>query len=165
LPLFPCCSVPALLQQFYCHIILLFQHLAFILYRKKKLKKKLKLSLFLTFLVRALFSYSFISINVYLFIELLRFMGSSSTVRIDYPFSSELSGSFMYRKLTGQMPLRLSSPKYSQLPNANLPALILIITERRSSSLSNPNHRTPFFQPYPLGNICPLCLNLISVLS
>jgi hypothetical protein len=43
-------------------------------------------------------------------------------VRIDYPSSNELSGSFIYRKLIGQMPLHLSSPKYSQLPNANLPA-------------------------------------------
>jgi hypothetical protein len=60
--------------------------------------------------------------------------GSSSIVRIDYLFSNELSSSFIYRKLIGQMPLRLSSPKYSQLPNANLPALILKITERRSSS-------------------------------
>jgi hypothetical protein len=71
----------------------------------------------------------------------------------------------IYRKLIGQITHRLSSPKYSQLPNANLPALTLKITERRSSSPSNPNHRTPFFQPYSLGNICPLCPNLISVPS
>jgi hypothetical protein len=89
-------------------------------------------------------------------------MRSSSIVRIDCPVSNELSGFFIYRKLIGQMPLRLSSPKYSQLPNANLPALIFKITERRSSSPSNLNHRTPFFQPYPLGIICPLCPNLIS---
>jgi hypothetical protein len=50
------------------------------------------------------------------FIELWRCIGSSSTLRIDCLFSNELSDSFIYRKLIGQMPLQALNTHNSRIP-------------------------------------------------